>query len=134
MVQFSNGIRKSSCDCSIWHSLTSFLSVECITNSSGFLLFLASTVNDVRTKLHIVEKHSTVEKRAKRMPDATVETTGTLFVRFLWSIFSQYYKWVIISTNVLVLPWRGCLQLHNELIRSQIGPLFRAPRIFKVFS
>ena len=52
--------------------LASFLSVECITNSSGFLLFLASTVNDVRTKLHIVEKHSTVEKRAKRMPDATV--------------------------------------------------------------
>ena len=39
------------------------------------LLFLASTVNDVRRKLHMVEIHLTVEKRAKRMPDATVENT-----------------------------------------------------------
>ena len=40
------------------------------------LLFLASTVNDVRRKLHMVEIHSTVGKRAKRMPNATVETTN----------------------------------------------------------
>ena len=39
------------------------------------LLFLASTVKDVKRKLHMVEIHSTVGKRAKRMPDATVETT-----------------------------------------------------------
>ena len=39
------------------------------------LLFLASTINDVRRKLHMVEIHWTVGKRAKRIPDATVETT-----------------------------------------------------------
>ena len=39
------------------------------------LLFLASTVKDVKRKLHMVEIHSTVGKRAKRMPDATVGTT-----------------------------------------------------------
>ena len=39
------------------------------------LLFLASTVNDIRRKLHMVEIHSTVGKWAKRMPDNTVETT-----------------------------------------------------------
>ena len=42
------------------------------------LLLLASTVNDIRRKLHMVKTHSTVEKQAKRMPDATVETTETL--------------------------------------------------------
>ena len=48
-----------------------------------FLLFLSffysfphsSTVNDVRRKLYMVGIYSTVGKRAKRMPDNTVETT-----------------------------------------------------------
>ena len=31
--------------------------------------------NDVRRKLYMVGTYSTVEKRAKRMPDTTVETT-----------------------------------------------------------
>ena len=38
-----------------------------------------NTVNDVRRKLYTVEIHSTVGKRAKRMPDPTVETTECLF-------------------------------------------------------
>ena len=45
-------------------------------------LFFASTVNDVRRKLHTVRTHSTVGKRAKRMPDITVETTQ-INIRFL---------------------------------------------------
>ena len=39
------------------------------------LSFLSFTVNDVTRKLYMVGTHSTVEKRAKRMPDITVETT-----------------------------------------------------------
>ena len=46
-----------------------------VASKSGFsLLFLASTVNDLRRKLHMVKIHLTVGKRAKRMPDATVQT------------------------------------------------------------
>ena len=37
---------------------------------------------DVRRKLHTVGTHSTVGKRAKRMPDITVETTQ-IYIRFL---------------------------------------------------
>ena len=39
------------------------------------LLFLVSTVHDVRRKLHMAKIHWTVRKQAKRMPDATVEST-----------------------------------------------------------
>ena len=39
------------------------------------LSFLSSTVNDISRKLYMVGTHLTVEKRAKRMPDPTVETT-----------------------------------------------------------
>ena len=59
------------------------------------LLVLASMVNDVRRKLHMVEIHSTVEKWAKRMPDATVETTkkGLNFVeKFSWVNFAASLK------------------------------------------
>ena len=42
------------------------------------LPFLSSTVNDSRRKLYMVGTHSTVEKRAKRMPDPTVETTASV--------------------------------------------------------
>ena len=38
------------------------------------LSFLSSRVDDNRNKLYMVGTYSTVEKRAKRMPDATVET------------------------------------------------------------
>ena len=40
-----------------------------------FPSFLFHTVYDIRRKLYTVEIHLTVEKRAKRMPDPTVETT-----------------------------------------------------------
>ena len=43
------------------------------------LSFLSSTVNDVRRKLYMVGIHSTVGKRAKRLPDTTVETTDYTF-------------------------------------------------------
>ena len=39
------------------------------------LWFFALTVNDVTRKLCMVGIRSTVEKRAKRMPDFIVETT-----------------------------------------------------------
>ena len=55
-----------------------FPSVECISNNSSLLVFIASTVNDVRRKLHMVKTHLTVRKRARRMPDATVEATKGL--------------------------------------------------------
>ena len=43
---------------------------------AGFsLLCLASTVYDIRRKLHMIKIHSTVGKQAKRMSYATVETT-----------------------------------------------------------
>ena len=42
------------------------------------LSFLSPTVNDIRRKLYMVGTYSTVEKRAKRMPDATVKTTKIL--------------------------------------------------------
>ena len=32
-------------------------------------------LNDIRRKLYMVGTYSTVQKRAKRMPDTTVETT-----------------------------------------------------------
>ena len=52
----------------------------CIKSGFLSLLFLASTVNDIRRKLLMVEIHSTVRKRAKRMPDATVKTTTNLYI------------------------------------------------------
>ena len=39
------------------------------------LLFLSSTVNDIRRKLDMVGIHSTVGELAKRMLDPSVETT-----------------------------------------------------------
>ena len=60
------------------HSFTKITETKCIKSggkSQLSLSFLASTVNDVRRKLYTVGIHSTVEKRAKRMPDTTVETT-----------------------------------------------------------
>ena len=36
---------------------------------------VTSTFNDIIRKLYVVRTHSTVEKRAKRMPDTTVQTT-----------------------------------------------------------
>ena len=57
------------------------LETKCIKNGGKSLFsvsFLSSTVNDVRRKLYMVGIHSTVEKRAKRMPDTTVETTSHL--------------------------------------------------------
>ena len=53
--------------------------LKCIKGSTLSLLFLAFTINDVRRKLHMVEIHLTVGKWAKRMPDATVETTINLY-------------------------------------------------------
>ena len=49
----------------VWNKLREALS----------LLFFASIVNDVRRKPQGVGIQSTVEKRAKRMPDIKVETT-----------------------------------------------------------
>ena len=60
-----------------WRRLHNVLETKCIKSSakSRFSLsFLASTVNDVTRKLYMVGIHSTVEKRAKRMPDILVET------------------------------------------------------------
>ena len=54
------------------------LETKC-TKSNGksqiSLSFLSSTVNDIRTKLNMVGTYLNVEKRAKRVPDPTVETT-----------------------------------------------------------
>ena len=60
------------------------LETKCIKSggkSQLSLSFLASIVNDVRRKLYAVGTHSTVEKRAKRMQDITVETTA-IFIFF----------------------------------------------------
>ena len=57
------------------------LETKCIKSGGKSLFsvsFLSSTVNDVRRKLYMVKIHSIVEKRAKRMPDTTVETTSDL--------------------------------------------------------
>ena len=35
-------------------------------------------INNIRRKLNMVGTYSTVEKRTKRMPDATVETTHAI--------------------------------------------------------
>ena len=43
--------------------------------SQFFLSSLSSTVNDIRRKPYMVGTYLTVGKQAKRMPDATVETT-----------------------------------------------------------
>ena len=43
------------------------------------LSFFASSGNDVRRKLYTVGIHSTVEKRAKVMPDTTVDTTLSIY-------------------------------------------------------
>ena len=53
--------------------LLNFSTVEGVTTISFFL----STVNDIRGKLYMVGTYSTVKKRAKRMPDPTVETTNS---------------------------------------------------------
>ena len=42
---------------------------------SLFFLLQFMTVNDIRGKLYMVGTYSTVEKRAKRMADPTVENT-----------------------------------------------------------
>ena len=56
---------------------------EKMIKSSGksqiYLLFFACSGNDVRRKLYTVRIHSTVEKRAKGMPDITVETTKLIW-------------------------------------------------------
>ena len=69
------------------------LETKCIKRvgkSQFSLSFLFSTVNDVRRKLYTVVKHSTEGKRAKRMPDTTVETTNALKLYFfLGSLFRK---------------------------------------------
>ena len=55
------------------------LVTKCIKSggkSQFSLSFLPSAVNDARRKLYMVGIYLTVEKRAKRMPDATFETTA----------------------------------------------------------
>ena len=57
-----------------WKRLHNALkTLERVDFSRSFLFY---TVNDVRRKPYMVEIHSTVEKRAKRTPDTTVETTN----------------------------------------------------------
>ena len=56
------------------------LATKC-TKSDGksqfSLSFLSPTVKDIRRKFYMVGTYLTVEKQAKRMPDATVQTTIT---------------------------------------------------------
>ena len=59
---------------------TAQCALRAVKESISSLIFLSSTVNDVRRKLNMVGIHVTVGKRAKRMPDTTVETTGTAFI------------------------------------------------------
>ena len=59
-----------------WRQLHNVLERKCIKSggkSRFSLSFLFHTVNDIRRKLYVVEIHLTVGKRAKRMPDPTVE-------------------------------------------------------------
>ena len=61
-----------------WRRLHNLLETKCIKSgakSPFSLSFLASTLNDVTRKLYTIGTQSTVEKRAKRMPDIIVETT-----------------------------------------------------------
>ena len=64
--------------CECWRQLHNVLETKC-TKSGGKsrfpLSFLSPTVNDIRRKPYMVGTYSTVEKQAKRMPDATVETS-----------------------------------------------------------
>ena len=65
-----------------WRRLHNVLETKCIKSggkSQFSLSFLSYTVNDVRRKLHRVGIQLTVEKRAKRMPDTTLETTSSVF-------------------------------------------------------
>ena len=76
-------IEMSSFDCSIENSfLLVFLKSNVLPKTVAFFYDvivvqkkLSSTVNDVRRKLYTVVIHLVVGKRAKRMPDTTVENT-----------------------------------------------------------
>ena len=51
-----------------WRRLRNVLEIKCTWSGANIwlpLLFLTSTINDVRRKLHMVGTHLTVEKRAK---------------------------------------------------------------------
>ena len=59
------------------------LETKCIKSggkSQFYLSFLSYTVNDVRRKLYMVGIQLAVGKRARRMPDTTVETTLQLVI------------------------------------------------------
>ena len=59
----------------LFHQYNAVRAVERVDFS---LSFLSSTVSDIRKKLYMVGTYSTVKKRAKRMPDTTVETTKVM--------------------------------------------------------
>ena len=92
--------QSSSLDYTSWHSFKSFFysqmntlyllsflmtsTAQCIREKSAVeswfsLSFLFHTVNDVRRNLYLVEICLTVGKRAKVMPDTTVETTNLVY-------------------------------------------------------
>ena len=62
-----------------WEACVLETTAHCVREKAvervDFLSFLLYTVNDIRRKPYMVETHSTVEKRVKRTPDPTVETT-----------------------------------------------------------
>ena len=78
--------------CVCWRRQHNVLERKC-TKSGGksqySLSFLSSTDNDVRRKVYTVGTHLTVGKRAKRMPDPTVETTSEVYQLQLF-IFLRY--------------------------------------------
>ena len=62
-----------------------------IDSSIVSLSFLSPTVNDIRRKHYMVGTYSTVEKRAKRIPDSTVETTDSIYM-FDWKPLAHLFK------------------------------------------
>ena len=82
--------------CVCWRQLHNVLQTKCIKSGGKSLFslsFLFSTTNDVRRralrrKLYTVGIQSTLEKRAKRMPETTVETT-TFKVQIIIKIISM---------------------------------------------
>ena len=56
-------------------------------------MFLSPTVNDIRRKLYMVGTYSTVGKRAKRMPDTTVENTTITFLSAFHAAVYHCEKW-----------------------------------------
>ena len=100
------------------HSLSHFKAeyrMSCIKSggkSQFSLSFISYTVNDVRRKLYMVGIQPNVEKRAKRMPDTTVETN--LLHRIVTVPFSTLVQLLLQWNSIFILLSHKHLTIRSE--------------------